>query len=1085
MKSKFEIKKIINIFLFTVAIIIGLSNLVLAQEMSKQKSVTGKVVDKTGASLPGVSIVLKGTTNGVNSDAMGNYSLTNISENAILQFSFVGMITQEIVVKNQTSINVILEDETIGLEEVVTVGYGTQKKVNLTGAVSTVRIEALEAVPVSNPVQALQGMVPGLNISQSGTLGGQLNNTPSINIRGTATIGDGSNGNALVLIDGMEGNLNSLNSDDIESISVLKDASASAIYGSRAPFGVILVTTKKGKSGKCQINFNSDFRSNSPIILPHMADSYQYTTAINDASFNAGQTAYFNDVRIQRIKDFMSGKIKTVGIEDPARPGYWREMYYEGNSNYDIYDKVYKKSAPSQDYSINLSGGNDNVTYYVSGSYMNQQGLLKLGSDAKNNYGPDAGKDWIKKYNLTANIDFNISKWASLSYIGKYYRQDYQRPTDMDGLNYNLASRGWPMLPLYDDNGYYWNAPNPAVDLVEGGRSKTQSDYFSQQIKLALEPIKGWHINAELNSRIDDEFTHVDHQYEYNHDIAGNPFIWTNTSYVSEAASRTNYLVPNLYTDYSKTIGDHKFKAMVGFQSELSKSRYLYADRKGIIVTDLPSIDITTGANINGIAVSPVVKGNYNEWATEGYFGRLNYDYKGRYLIEGSLRYDGTSRFGSDKRWNYFPSASAGWNISKEDFWKNLESHINYFKIRGSYGQLGNQNTTSLYPTYSSMPIGTANGTWLVGGVKTNTASAPALISSALTWERVNTWDVGADLAFFQNRLTSTFDWYKRNTENMIGPAPELPVILGISVPKTNNTDLSTTGFELAIGWKDKLSNGLSYSLNFTIADSKTRITRYPNPTNSLGTYISDQLVGQIWGYKTIGIAKTQGEMDSHLASMPNGGQDAIGSNWKAGDIMYQDLNGDGKISAGASTLNDHGDLAVIGNSSPRFPFSLDLKADWKGFDIRTFFQGILKRDINPGSDNYYFWGQVGVWNSTVFTGHLDYFRDDAQNPLGVNLNSYYPRPIFYDAKNKQPQSRYLLNAAYTRLKNLQIGYTIPSSISRKYAIQKFRIYFSGENLFTMTKMKAMFDPETVDGGWGGNIYPLSKVYSIGVNVTL
>ena len=242
--------------------------------------------------------------------------------------------------------------------------------------------------------------------------------------------------------------------------------------------------------------------------------------------------------------------------------------------------------------------------------------------------------------------------------------------------------------------------------------------------------------------------------------------------------------------------------------------------------------------------------------------------------------------------------------------------------------------------------------------------------------------------------------------------------------------------------------------------------------------------MGQIWGYKTIGIAKTQGEMDTHLASLPKGGQDAIGSSWKAGDIMYQDLNGDGKISAGAYTLNDHGDLAVIGNSGPRFPFSLDLKADWKGFDIRAFFQGIMKREIAPGTDNFYFWGQVGIWNSTVFTEHLDYFRDDAKNPLGLNMNSYYPRPIFNDAKNKQIQSKYLLNAAYTRLKNLQIGYTIPASISKKYAIQKLRVYFSGENLFTMTKMKAMFDPETVDGGWGGNIYPLSKVYSIGINVT-
>ena len=421
-------------------IVVTKGNLEATQQQGK--NVTGKVTDSTGGSLPGVSVVVKGTTTGVITDLDGKYSLSNIPENAVLQFSFVGMKTQEIAVGNKTTINVTLAEETIGIEEVVAIGFGTQKKVNLTGAVSTIKTEALESVPVSNTVQALQGMVPGLNITQSSTLGGQLNNNPSINIRGTGTIGTGSNGNALVLIDGMEGDLNSVNSDDIENISILKDASSSAIYGSRAPFGVILVTTKKGKTGKCQVNFNSDFRSSSPILLPHMADSYQYTTAINDACFNAGQTAYFNNVRIQRIKDYMEGKISTVGIEDPSRPGYWREMYYEGNSNYDIYDKVYKKSAPSQEYSLNISGGNDNITYYVSGNYINQDGLLKLGSDAKNVYGPEAGKDWIKKYNLNANIDFKISKWASLSYVGKFYSQDYQRPTDMGGLNQNLARQG-------------------------------------------------------------------------------------------------------------------------------------------------------------------------------------------------------------------------------------------------------------------------------------------------------------------------------------------------------------------------------------------------------------------------------------------------------------------------------------------------------------------------------------------------------------------------------------------------------------------------------------------------------------------
>lgn len=1051
-----------------------------------QQSVTvkGTITDETGELLPGATVVVKGTTNGAITNMDGNYTVANIPEDATLVFSFVGMLTQEVLVGNQTLINVIMQIDAFGIEEVVAVGYGTQKKINLTGAVTTVPIEELSARPVTNTIQAFQGLVAGLNITQSGSTGGQLDNNPSINIRGVTTIGSGSKGDALILIDGVEGDLNTINVEDIDNVSILKDASSSAIYGSRAAFGVILVTTKKGKAGKFQVNFNTDFMWNSPISLPEMANSYDYTTAINDARFNAGQTAFFNEERIQRIKDYMSGKITTVGIEDPNKPGYWEEMYYQGNSNYDIYKHVYKNNAPSQQYSINLSGGNEHVTYYLSGNYLNQEGLLKLGSDEKNVYGPEAGKDGIKKYNLNSNINIKLAKWASLRYMGKFSRQDYARPTDMGGLNYQLARRAWPMLPLYDDNGFFWNAPNAAVDLVLGGRSNTQSDKISNQVKLTLEPIKNWKIFGKFSYIVSDVFYHRDHQYEYNHDVAGNPFIWTSNSYVREEAIRENFLVTSLFSEYSKSFKDHNLKIMAGFQSELNKFRNVSAERKGIIVPELPSIDITTGANISGIAVPPTVGGSYAEWATEGYFGRVNYDYKGRYLVEASLRYDGTSRFGADKRWNYFPSVSIGWNVAHEEFWKTTFPSINSFKIRGSFGSLGNQNLNSWYPTYANMPIGTANGSWLVNGVRTNTASSPALISSSLSWEKIKTYDIGADLGLFKNRLTTTLDWYIRYTNNMIGPAPELPVVLGTAVPKTNNTDLSTKGFEISVGWRDRLKNGLGYGIKFLLADSRTRIIEYPNTTNSLSTYVEGELMGEIYGYTTVGMAKSDEEMNNHLATLTNGGQDALGSNWKAGDIMYQDINGDDKISAGAYTLGDHGDLSVIGNNLPRFQFSIDLQADWKGFDIRAFIQGIMKRDYAISTNNFYFWGQGSTWGSTVFKEHLDYFRNDADNPLGLNTDSYYPRPIISNTKNKRVQTKYLQNAAYARLKNLQVGYTLPSRITKKYAIQKFRVYVSGDNLFTVTNMKTMFDPETVDGGWGGNIYPLSKVYSVGLNIT-
>ena len=1040
----------------------------------QQTRISGTVTDaSTGEAMAGVNISVKGTTIGTITDGNGKYSMFSIvDQNTILVVSFIGYVTQEVPLAGENVINVVLKGELIGLDEVVVVGFGTQKKANLTGSVATVKSETLESRPVSNAIQALQGLVPGLNIKQSGELGGALDNLPTINIRGTATIGQGSSGKPLILIDGMEGDLNRINPQDIDNISILKDASASSIYGSRAPFGVILITTKKGKSGKPQINISSNFRWSSPVLLPEMSDSYSYALYINDASTNAGQLPYFGADRMQRIRDFIDGKITTTIIPDPLVPTRWAEPYYEGNSNTDVFKFVYRNQAPSQEHTVNLSGGNENVTYYVSGSYLGQEGLLRYGDDN------------FKRYNLVTKINFKLSDWASVAYTGRFIREDFERPTDLTNTqNYNLARGGWPMLILYDNNGYLFNAPNYAVDLIDGGRAKKQSDDVIQQFELTLEPIKDWKIFGRINYRIGDQFYHWDHQLQYNHDVAGNPYIFRASSYVHEESSRSNYFGPNIYSEYSKTLGDHSFKVMAGFQSELSKFRDITIQRAGIIAPSAPVLNITSGNDYTGKVVPPSVSGGYDHWATEGFFGRLNYDYRGRYLIEVNLRYDGTSRFGSDKRWNYFPSGSIGWNVAREDFWKSLENYVNNFKIRSSYGELGNQNTSNLYPTYVTMPIGISNGSWLVGGAKSNTASAPGLISSSLSWERVKTWNIGTDLGFFKNRLTSTFDYFVRYTNDMIGPAPELPIILGTSVPRTNNTNLKTDGFELSIAWQDRFENGLGYNINFVLSDSKTRITRYPNPTGNLNTYLAGRLMGEIWGFNTLGIAKTQAEMDAHLASLPNGGQSAIpnGSNWKAGDIMYQDLNGDGKINTGASTISDHGDLTVIGNTTPRYLFGFDLSADWKGFDIRGFIQGLMKKDMFQNS--YYFWGAMGIWTSTAFVPHLDYFRDDPNHPLGLNMDSYYPRPIFDSRKNQQTQSRYLQNTAYARLKNLQVGYTVPLSITKKLTIQKLRVYVSGENILTKSNIVKMFDPETIDGGWGGNIYPLCKVYSVGVNI--
>ena len=1033
-------------------------------------TVTGRITNSAGEGLLGAGIVLEGSPNVASIVANnGTYSI-RVPADGTLRVIMFGYEDALVPVNGRTSIDVVMESEVNIIDDVVVVGFGTQLKENLTGAVSTLSSDELESRPVTYITQALQGLAPGLNV-KTGT--GSFESTPSINIRGTATIGDGSNGDPLVLIDGMEGDINSLNPNDVANISVLKDAAASSIYGSRAPFGVILITTKTGRDSDMQINYSANARRSDPIILPKVMDSYTFASYFNEASRNAGVGEFFNPERMQRIIDFQQGKLGNMTvIPNPNNPVFWGDGYEFGNDNVDLFRAIFKAASWSQEHNLSVTGGSDKVNFYLSGNFLDQNGLLKIGEDK------------FRRYAGTAKLNAKLSKWADLSFSLRYTRTDYTRPqTYNDNIFQDVARQAWPTMPLRDPNGYYYDSPSPALGLSEGGIQKTQNDEKYYQIQLNIHPLEGWNIIANFNYRVRDNFYHRDRQMLFNHDVAGNPYVFNNTSEVREEARRMNFFSPSVHTDYSFSLGNHNMKVMAGFQVEENKERYMMASRRGIIVPGSPQIDITSGTDYNGNPVTPGVGGNITDWATVGVFGRVNYDYDGRYLLEVNMRYDGTSRFRADNRWKLFPSASVGWNVAREKFWEPLARHINQFKIRGSYGTLGNQNTRALYPTYQTMNYGTSNGSWLVGGMRPNTSSAPGLISAAMTWETVRTWNVGVDLGMFRNRLNASFDLYTRYTNNMIGPAPELPVILGTNVPRTNNTDLKTSGFELSLQWRDRLKGGFGYSARVTLSDDQTTVTRYPNPTERLNTHRTGGKMNEIWGYTTIGIAKTHDEMNAHLASLPNGGQNALGSNWMAGDIMYKDLNGDGKIDSGAGTLGDHGDHTVIGNSTPRYKFGIDLSADWKGFDMRAFFQGIGKRDFFHST--YYFWG-VGPdwdqWRSTGFVNHMDYFRDEPNGPMDINLDSYYPRPIFNTRKNQQVQTRYLQDASYIRLKNFQLGYTLPTKITQHAGIDKLRIYLSGENLFTISRMSKIFDPETVDVEWGR--YPLSRVFSMGINVT-
>lgn len=1050
----------------------------VSQQVSKIK---GNVVDSNGEPIIGATIMEKGTTNGTVTDLDGNFVL-NVAPGAIIQISYIGFATQEL--KASDNLRIKLKEDTEVLDEVVVVGFGTQKKVNLTGSVSVVDEEELRNRPVTNATQALQGVVPGLQITQSS---GDLNNAPSMNIRGTSTIGQGSSGTPLVLIDGMEGDLNSLNPQDIASISVLKDAAASSIYGSRAPFGVILVTTKSGSTGgKTRFNYNNSFRWATPIRMTRSMNSVDFGSWVNDGNTNSGGGIFFSKDRMDQIVAFRNAKPYGPGtrITDDGtilygiaagENGYWLDGFGYGIDDVDWFSTIFKTWTFSQEHNFSVSGGNEKLNYYVSLNYLGQGGLMNLADDG------------LDRYNGTAKISSQITNWMKMNYTMRFTREDYLRPTGLNDALYDAM--GWPVLSLYDANGYYYSTPAPALGIAEGGESTRQTDNIYHQLGFVIEPIKNWKTHIDLNYRIKNENQHVDRQMLYNHDVKGNPYVYDKTSYVSESNLKENYFNVNIYSDYTFSVNDvHNMHVMAGFQAENLNQKYYSLQRNGIMFPNKPDADLTTGLDYDGNPITPSVRGYRNSWSTAGFFGRFNYNYNDKYLFEANLRYDGTSRFQKGNQWKLFPSFSLGWNIAREEFFESLSSTIGTLKLRGSYGTLGNQNTTNWYQTYQTMSVGSADGDWMMNGRRPNTAVAPGLVSPFLTWETIESYNIALDWGLLSNRLTGSVEYYIRNTNNMIGNAPELPSILGTAVPVTNNTDLRTKGWELSIGWNDMI-NDFSYGAKFNLSDARTFITRYPNnPTKSISTYIEGREINEIWGYTTKGLARTDEQMAEHLQSLPNGGQDALGSDWRAGDVMYADVNGDGKISSGSGRLGDTGDITLIGNSTPRFLFGLDLYASWKGFDIRMFFQGVMKRDFWQGSGYLFGANSRGMWNSFGIEEVHDYFRDEntwsvKEGYQTANVDAYLPRPLYND-KNVQTQTGYLQNAAYIRLKNMQIGYTLPKSVVSKIGIQDLRIYFSGENLWTGTSLAKQFDPETISSGVGGIGYPLSRTLSCGLNVS-
>lgn len=1031
---------------------------------SLQATVRGRVVNKEGQPIPMATVTEKGTSNRTSTNEDGEFTLNVAKPEVVLEVTSIGYSPQTAAATGQALTITLVEQEN-QMDEVIVVGYGQQKKVNLTGAVSTVSAKELEARPVQNAAQALQGLVPGLNVQTAG-LGGELNQNMNINIRGAGTIGVGSSSAVLVLIDGMEGDINALNPNDIENITVLKDAAASSIYGSRAPFGVILVTTKSGKSGKTLVNYNNNFRFSKPRGLPTMLDSKTFAYYFNEVKANDGEQAVFSQEALERIIAYQKGEITTVS--QPDANGKWQ--YYGGsNGNTNWFDEVYRDYSPSHEHTLSANGGTDKVNFYSSLNLMDQSGLNKYADDK------------FKRYSFSNKVNVKLHEKIDLMSNTRFVREDYGKAGHMNDLYYHNIARRWPTVPVRDDNGHFTD-PSELAQMTEGGRSKLVKDYLYQQVQLQVKPTQNWNITGNVNYRTINHNGHNEVLKAFAYDKDNNPYPvavgWNSAGYtsVSESNRKDEYFSTNLFTDYTLNVADdHNFKFLLGFNSELNKYSTLNGSMSDLISDNVPTLNTAT--------LNPLTSGQYQHWATAGFFGRINYNYKEKYLFEANGRYDGSSRFPKDLRWNLFPSFSAGWNVANEDFW-TWEEAISVFKLRGSYGELGNQYTDNWYPFYPTLPFTVNGNTWLLNGQKQNLAGAPGLIASTLTWERVSSWNVGFDLQALNNRLGIGFELYQRNTYNMIGPAPELPVILGTAVPRLNNAEMNSKGVELEVNWKDNIGN-FNYAVRGVFSDDRQTVTQYPNLTGTLDTWYNGQRVGEIWGYTTVGLAKTQEEMDAHLAHTKQN----FASQWLAGDIMYQDLNGDGMVSAGSNTITEHGDLSIIGNRMPRYRYSLDLSGSYKGFDFRMFFQGVGKRDHMPNGP--YFWGaNGGMWQSAGFEENLDFFRDEnsvmVQNGvLGVNLDSYLPRPYFNTGKNQNTQTRYLQNAAYLRLKNAQIGYTFNSARLSNIGVSKIRLYVSGENLLTFTKMAKVFDPETVGlGGWNdGKTYPFSTVYSFGLNI--
>ncbi|MCS3797790.1 TonB-dependent receptor [Niastella sp. OAS944] len=1057
-------------------------------------NIKGKVTDSKGAPLAGATVRTRNSNRTTLTNDNGEFELLNVDEKDVVIISYTGYVTKELAASS-ASFAVSLNELMQNMSEVVIVGYGTTKKVNLTGAISQVGGEAINQRPTSNVVNSLQGLLPGLNIQSNN---GNPGETPEINVRGFNSLNGGS---PLILIDGIEGSIDRLNPMDVENVTVLKDAASAAIYGARGAFGVILITTKKGKEGKVQINYTNNFGMARPTNrTDFISNPYEYGKTVDAALYGYNGTTYtgYNDADYEKLQQVLAGEREPFRELQPN--GSYKFFY---NTNW--YDYLFRKWQYSSSHNLSLSGGNEKLQGYLSARKYETQSIQNV-NDAD-----------LKKYNIKGNLKFKVNNWIEIS-------NNTQLSSD-DQLEFAGAKSGYG--GLWSNTTWYFLFPfypteidgTPFDFFANGAQAalrdksnyiKTHREQLVNTISGKITPFKDLQINIDYSNTIN----HLARTTRLNQfSFLGGDKVQLQTGGVNrltEERDRSNYNALNIYGTYTKSLQQkHNFKLLVGFNQEEANSDQVTAEQGGLLANNLSSLNL-------GTEILRATGEGYT-WGVQGYFGRFNYDYKNRYLLEVNARYDGSSRFPANSRWGFFPSVSAGWYVSREKFFEPVKDVMSSFKLRASYGKLGNQNIA--YNTFLQL-LATGQTSWLINNAKANYVGAPPPLPKVVSWENTRTANFGADLGFFNDRFTASFDYFEKNVEDMYLPGEKLPSVFGAAEPKENIGSLRNRGFELSLGYNNSflvMGSPLRFRATASVYNFVGVITKYPNPNGLMTTYWEGQKLGTIYGYKTDGQFKTDKEALEYENSFNAGGR-APGVNlgqvynyelnivqnteWKhlrAGDLKYLDVNEDGAINKGKSTLEDHGDWAAIGNAMPQYPFGFTINADWKNIDLSIAGAGVTKQDWYPSGDIY--WG-------TYERPYLSFIRKDlVANAWTPEKPGRYPQiQRGYAALNTsglrslgETNDNYLTNVGYLRVKNLTIGYTLPDRLTKRAQIQKLRVYISGENILTWSfgGLTRYLDPEMAGAGVNysspgsavvrgrAEDYPIGKIFSAGINLTL